>query len=85
MIHFTRYAHNKFGVLERHGFSVSREVVSRAVALPDSVDESRRPLFAYQKNIHERIALRVICRQEDGVARVITFYPVRSKKDRPTV
>lgn len=81
MIYFTRYAHNKFGMLERHGFSVAREFVVGAIQLPDIVDESRRPLFAYQKNIKKQIALRVICRKEGDAARVVTFYPVRRKKD----
>ncbi len=81
MIYFTRYAHNKFGVLERHGFAVTRECVVGAVELPDAVDESRRPLFIFQKKIDERTALRAVCRKEDGAVRVITFYPVRHKKD----
>lgn len=81
MIHFTRYAHNKFGMLERHGFSIAREFVASAVVLPDAVDERRRPLFIFQKKMDGRIDLRVVCRKEDGAARVVTFYPVRRKKD----
>ncbi len=80
-ITFAKHALEKFAVLERHQFSVSKEQVLEAVQSPDLIDESRLPLLIAQKSIDPEHVLRVVYRQEESVIVVITFYPGRKKQD----
>lgn len=77
MVDFTQYATDKFGILRRHGFIVEPESVKQVLELPDTIDESKKPLIAYQRKTDARYSLRVICKKEEGLMRVITFYPVK--------
>jgi len=78
MTHFTRYASNKFTVLQEHAFFVSRDAIIDVVENPEETDESKAPLYSAQKTINGR-HLKVVYKKEGGVAKIITFYPIRKK------
>lgn len=75
MIYFTKYANDKFGILADHRCVVGRSQVEETVKVPDSVDESRAPLFVARKSIDEKRVLKVVYKKEAGVFKIITFYP----------
>lgn len=80
MIIFTKHAKDKFGILKRHKFLVSEEQVLATVAMPDLIDYSRIPLLVAQRKIDKNLVLRVVYKQERGTAKIITFYPGKSKQ-----
>lgn len=77
---FTKHALDKFAVLERHSFPLSKEQVIDAVEHPEIVDESRLLLLIAQKTIDPEHVLRVVYKQEDSNRVIITFYPGRKKQ-----
>lgn len=80
MIIFTRHAENKFEVLERHKFLISKKQVIDTLEKPDSIDKSRLPLLIAQRKIDKSHVLRVVYKQEFDIIKVITFYPGRIKQ-----
>ena len=74
MIHFTKHAREKFKILERHGFKISRHEVLRTVAEPDLIDYSRWPLKIAQRNFDKTHVLRVVFKEEKSGKIIITFY-----------
>jgi len=76
---FTRHAENKFDILERHGFSVSRARVLETLLDPDAVLPTVKGRQIAQKRISEHHVLRVVYREEGEALVVITFYPGRRK------
>ena len=81
MIYFTKHAREKFQVLKRHKFQVSRLQVEHTVKNPDLVDKSRLPLLIAQKKIDKSHVLRVVYKKEPkSLIKIITFYPGRIKQ-----
>lgn len=81
MIYFTKHSREKFQILKRHKFQVSRQQVEQAVKNPDLIDKSRLPLFIAQKKIDKSHVLRVVYKKEtNGLIKIITFYPGRIKQ-----
>lgn len=80
MILFTKHAEEKFKVLKRHKFLVSRRQVLKTVKNPKSIDYSRLPLFIAQRKIDKGHVLRVVYKQETDFIKIITFYPGRIKQ-----
>lgn len=76
-IRFTKHAEEKFGILEKHQFFVSRKRVLSIVESPDAIDRSRYPLTIAQGAIDADHVLRIVYRREAGVIVIITFYPGR--------
>ena len=79
MIIFTKHAKNKFEILRKHKFIVSEDKVLKALADPDLIDYSRLPLLIAQKKFDSAHVLRVVYKEGQGIIKVITFYPGRSK------
>lgn len=77
MIKFTRHAEQKFVILARHGFRITKDWVIQTVDEPELVDTSRSPLLIAQSQLDARHVLRVVYREEDDDRVVITFYPGR--------
>ncbi len=77
MIKFTRHAEQKFLILARHGFRVTRDLVIQTVEEPELVDTNRSPLLIAQSQLDARHVLRVVYREEDDDRMIITFYPGR--------
>ncbi|MBI3589058.1 MAG: DUF4258 domain-containing protein [Candidatus Liptonbacteria bacterium] len=80
MIIFTKHAENKFEILKRHQFPISKKLVTDALENPDLIDHSRQPLLIAQKKIDRDHVLRVVFKKELGNTKVITFYPGRIKQ-----
>lgn len=77
MIHFTKHALEKFSILKRHGFTISRHAVINVVTHPEFIDHSRIPLMIAQSNFDSSHVLRVVYKQEGDTKVIITFYPGR--------
>ena len=77
MIVFTKHAKEKFEILKRHRFLVSEKQVLKAIKNPDLIDYSRNPLVIAQLKIDKNHVLRVVYKQENGITKIITFYPGR--------
>ena len=75
VVYFTKYANDKFDILKRHGFVVSKSQVEDALKNPDAIDESRAPLYFAQKSLDKKRVLKVVYKKEAGAIKVITFYP----------
>jgi len=80
MIYFTKHAKEKFDILKKHKFFVPKEQVVETVTNPEKIDHSRLPLIIAQREFDKTHVLRVVYKQEEGLIKVITFYPGRSKK-----
>ena len=77
MFHFTKHALEKFGILKRHGFVVSKNIVIKTVNSPETIDHSRSPLRIAQRNFDKTHVLRVVYKEDNGNKIIITFYPGR--------
>ncbi len=71
MLYFTKYAENKFDILNKHKVFFTREQVEDAVATPDKPGRKAGFLTIKKDNI------KVIYKKEAGVIKIITFYPVK--------
>lgn len=71
MLHFTKYAEEKFELLNRHKVFFTKEQVEEALAAPDTVKQSGKYAF-YRKD-----QVGVVCRLRDGVTEIVTFYPLK--------
>lgn len=80
MIYFTKHAEEKFDILRRHKFSISKEQVIKTITDYEKIDNSRLPLLIAQKKLDNTHVLRVVYKQESDLIKVITFYPGRSKQ-----
>ena len=77
VIRFTRHAEQKFLVLARHRFRVTRDLVIQTIEEPELVDTSRLPILIAQGQLDAMHVLRVVYREEDDGQVIITFYPGR--------
>ena len=80
MIIFTKHAEDKFEILKRHKFLISKNQVVKTIESPDLIDKSHPPLLIVQRKIDKNYVLRVVYKQEFDVIKVITFYPGRRKQ-----
>lgn len=71
MLHFTKYAEKKFDILNKHKVYFTREQIEETVQVPDK-NEKRGKYFSSQKS-----GIKVIYKREDGLIKIITFYPIR--------
>ena len=77
---YTRHAEEKFELLKRHGFEVTRNQVEETLTGPDVVIDQGKGRMIAQKGISKRHVLRVIYRQEGEDLVVITFFPGRRER-----
>ena len=71
MIYFTKYAEKKFDILNKHKVYFTREQVEDAVQLPDKLEKKGKYLSARKDE------MKVVYKKDNGVVKVITFYPVK--------
>jgi hypothetical protein len=71
MIHFTKYAENKFEILNKYRVFLTREQVQDALNDPDRIRKKGKYLAA------RKDGLKVVFSKEGNIKRVITFYPVK--------
>jgi len=70
MIYFTKYAEEKFTILNNHKVYFRKEQIESALNLPDKKGKIGKLFTAEQKHI------KVIYQKEGDLKKVITFYPI---------
>ena len=80
MIHFTKHAREKFDILKKHEFEISREQIIGTIDNSELIDRSRFPLLIAQKQISSNHVLRVVYKKENSDKIIITFYPGKTKQ-----
>jgi len=84
MLHFTKYAIEKFEVLRRHGIVIKRSHIEYIIAAPLRVNQwSHQPLVLSDGELDLERDLRVCYIRDSGVAIVLTFYPIKKPKKSP--
>lgn len=71
MLRFTKYAEQKFEILNKHRVYLTREQVADAVAAPEKITKKGKYLAARKEGV------KVVYQKENGALKVITFYPVK--------
>ncbi|MBU1350221.1 hypothetical protein KJ978_00400, partial [Patescibacteria group bacterium] len=66
-----KYAEKKFDILNKHKVYFTREQIEDAIKLPDKTGKKGQYLFAQKERV------KVVYKKENGIVRVITFYPVK--------
>jgi len=69
------HAQEKFALLRRHGFGISKRQVRETVQKPEKVEAGYRGRKVAQRGITERHVLRVVYEEGPEDIRVVTFYP----------
>jgi len=77
IIYFTKHAKDKFEILKRHNFLISKKQVIKTIESPDLIDKSRLPLLIAQRKIDKTHVIRVVYKKEFDTIKIITFYPGR--------
>lgn len=71
MIYFTRYAEQKFDLLNKYKVYFTREQIEDTVKLPEKVGKKGSYLAA------KKDGAKVVYKKEGEIIRIITFYPVK--------
>jgi hypothetical protein len=71
MPYFTKYAEQKFDILNKHKVFITKEQVEDAIGVPDKIIKKQKYYYYQKENI------KVVCRKEDDLVKVITFYPIK--------
>ena len=71
MIYFTKYAENKFDILNKYKVFFTREQIQETIKLPDKVSKKGNYLAARKDDV------KVVYNKKAGVIKIITFYPVK--------
>lgn len=71
MIYFTKYAENKFDILNKHKVFFTREQVEDAVYCPDKTGKKGKLLTAQKED------MKVIYKKEEDILKIITFFPIK--------
>jgi hypothetical protein len=74
------HAEEKFEILRRHGFVVSKRQVREALRSPEKIEEGFRGRKIAQRRISETHVLRVVFEERQKEIRVVTFYPGRRSR-----
>ena len=71
MIYFTKYAEQKFDILNKHKVYFTKEQIEDTLKSPDKINKKGKYLTANKDKV------KIIYQKTNGVIRVITFYPVK--------
>jgi Txe/YoeB family toxin of Txe-Axe toxin-antitoxin module len=74
------HAEEKFEILKRHGFAVSKKQVRETLQRPEKVEEGFRGRKIAQRRISEKHVLRVVYEERQKEIGVVTFYPGRRSR-----
>jgi len=75
-IRFTKHASEKFELLKKYGFDVTKSFVTKTIRSPSRVDLRDDQCLALRL-LNEEYALRVIYKRINDNIVVVTFYPVK--------
>jgi hypothetical protein len=71
MLYFTKYANNKFDILNKHKIYLRKEQIEDAVGAPDKTIKKGKYFISHKDGIE------AVYQKEDGMIKIITFYPVK--------
>ena len=71
MIYYTKYAENKFEILNKYKVFLRKEEINEVLDNPNKCGKIGRYLTASSENI------KVVYKKEGEVIKIITFYPVK--------
>lgn len=74
------HAEDKFKLLAKRGFPISKDKVLDCVQNPDRIEEGYKGRKIAQKVLDERHVVRVIYIEFTNIKRIITFYPGRRER-----
>lgn len=77
---FGPHAEDKFELLARRGFPISKNKVLDCVQNPDKIEEGYKGRKVAQKTIDETHVVRVVYMEMADIKRIITFYPGRRER-----
>lgn len=74
---YTKHAEvDKPAVLRAHKFKVSKRAIEEVIRNPEHIDrKANPPNIIFSRSIDAKHVLRIVCRREDDIMKVITFYP----------
>jgi Txe/YoeB family toxin of Txe-Axe toxin-antitoxin module len=79
-IGYGSHAEEKFEILRRHGFVVSKRQVRETLQRPEKTEEGFRGRNVAQRRISEKHVLRVVYEEGQREIRVVTCYPGRRSR-----
>ena len=71
MLYFTKYAENKFDILNKHKVFITKEQVEGVVSLPDKTRRKGKNYFSTREGVE------VIWKKEADIIKILTFYPIK--------
>jgi len=71
MFYFTKYAEQKFDILNKHKIYFTREQIEDAIGAPDKAGKKGKLLTAQKENV------KVIYKKEENILKIITFFPIK--------
>jgi hypothetical protein len=71
MIHFTKYAEQKFEILNKYKVFFTREQVEDVIKTPAKISKKGNYLSA------KNDGLKVVYKKQGGIYKIITFYPIK--------
>lgn len=71
MLYFTKYAENKFDLLNKHKVFFTREQIESAIGRPDKIGKKGKFMTAQKEGV------KVIYKKDGDVLKIITFYPIK--------
>jgi len=67
---FTKYAEEKFEILNKHKIYFTREQIKDVVLSPEKIDKKEKHVFASRNNIC------VVYKENNNQKKIVTFYPI---------
>lgn len=71
MFYFTKYAEQKFDILNKHKVFFTREQIEDVVNAPDKTGKKGKLMTAQKDNI------KIIYKKDEEIIKIITFYPIK--------
>jgi hypothetical protein len=71
MLYFTKYAEQKFDILNKHKVFLTREQIEDTIGAPDKTGKKSGFSTAQKEGI------KVIYKKEEETIKIITFYPIK--------
>lgn len=71
MLYFTKYAEQKFDILNKHKIYFTREQIEDAVKAPDKIGKKDKLMMAQKENI------KIIYKKDGEILKIITFFPIK--------
>jgi hypothetical protein len=71
MLYFTKYAEQKFDILNKYKVFFTKEQVENAIASPDKIDKKKSYWSAYKDGV------TVLYKKDGDLIKIITFYPTK--------